>query len=66
MSSVLLYLARNVLISWSSLVSRDPVMNTSEPLQEGSSHTFLRQCSKFIMSIIGDFLFLDSGQSRNS
>ena len=30
-SSILLYLAWNVLISWSSLMSRDPMMNTSEP-----------------------------------
>ena len=31
MSSILLYLACNVLISRSSLMSRDSVMNTSEP-----------------------------------
>ena len=31
MSSIILYLARNVLISRSSLISGDPVMNTSEP-----------------------------------
>ena len=31
MSSIFLYLARNVLISWSSLMLGDPVMNTSEP-----------------------------------
>ena len=32
MSSILLYLARNVLISRSSLMSGDPVMNTSKPI----------------------------------
>ena len=31
MSSILLYLACNVLISQSSLMSGDPVMNTSQP-----------------------------------
>ena len=30
MSSVLLYLARYIYVSWSSLMSGDPVMNTSE------------------------------------
>ena len=31
MSSILLYLARYVLVSQSSLMLEDPVMNTSEP-----------------------------------
>ena len=31
MSSILLYLARYVHVSQTSLMSRDPVMNTSEP-----------------------------------
>ena len=31
MSSILLYLARCVHVFWSSLMSRDPMMNTSEP-----------------------------------